>query len=318
MKKYVHSYSAASSSSCEMGQGEESRTRPADDPSIIEIQERGDIFFFYRPKVDKEEAHGAKDVQRFYLLLRPCSAQADLQEKQDPNSGKEGAKRRLAHHDETNTHEHEHEQGGGHGSHPVNINKQPLLRFIVMGRKSLPDPSKKTTPYWGFVELVTTEIEHVKAALRGGVYRILKHNPGSSSMHTHLVYKLEFPPEGEEEEPQKALNIARQASFLLQIKNPDQRAAQFRGLEKKRKAAFPAHLQGLFGHRRYHPADPTDLLNYEGCEFLLLSASDDIEQELGLELKTTEQLQDAECSDLIKTLGETAASTLPLFHGTWV
>ncbi|KAL2243093.1 uncharacterized protein LOC105157942 isoform X1 [Sesamum indicum] len=322
-----------------MGQGDETKTRPAG-PSI-EIQERGDIFFFYRPKVDKEEARGAKDVQRFYLLLRPYSAQTDVQEKQDPNSGKEGAKRRrLAHHDETNyTHEHEHEQGGGHGSHPVNFKKQPLLRFIVMGRKSLPDPSKKTRPYWGFVEMVTTEIEHVKAALRGeeyetatkghrhlpdsravgeGIYRILKHNPGSSSMHTHLVYKLEFPPEGEEEEPQKALNIARQASFLLQIKNPDQRAAQFRGLEKKRKAAFPAHLQGLFGHRLYHPADPPDLLNYEGCEFLLISASDDIEQELGLELKTTEQLQDAECSDLIRTFGETAASTRPLFQGTWV
>ncbi|KAK4427504.1 hypothetical protein Salat_1519300 [Sesamum alatum] len=319
-----------------MGQGQETKTRP--DPSI-EIQERGDIFFFYRPKVDKEEAHGAEDVQRFYLLLRPHSesGQTDVvQEKQDPNSGKEGAKRRrLAHH------EHEHEHEGGHGSHRVNIQKQPLLRFIVMGRKSLPDPSKKTTPYWGFVEMVTTEIQHVKAALRGeeyetatkghrhlpdsravgeGVYRILKHNPGSSRMHTHLVYKLEYPLEGEAEEPQEALNIARQASFLLQIKNPDQdqRGPQFRGLAKKRKAAFPAHLQAVFGHQRYHPADPPDLLNYEGCEFLLISASDDIEQELGLELKTTEQLQDPdECSDLIKTFGETAASTRPLFQGTW-
>ncbi|KAL0289816.1 UNVERIFIED_CONTAM: hypothetical protein Sangu_2602500 [Sesamum angustifolium] len=340
MKKQVRSYSADSSNSCKMGQDEETKTRPADPRPSIEIQERGDIFFFYRPKVDKEEAHGAKDLQRFYLLLRPYSGQTQVEEKQDPNSGKEGAKRRLANHHEieTNTHQH-HEQGGGHGSHPVNIKKQPLLRLIVMGRKSLPDPSKKTTPYWGFVEMITTEIEHVKAALRGeeydtatkghrhlpdsravreGVYRILKHNPGSSSVHTHLVYKLEFAPEGEEEEPQKALNIARQASFLLQIKNPDQRASQFRGLEKKRKAAFPAHLQGLFGHRRYHPADPPDLLNYEGCEFLLVSASDDIEQELGLELKTTEQLQDAACSDLIKTFGETAAATRPLFQGTWV
>ncbi|KAF3955543.1 hypothetical protein CMV_019246 [Castanea mollissima] len=50
-------------------------TRPVDSPRQevntknepqIVIQERGEIFFFYRPKVDKEEAHSADDVQRLY------------------------------------------------------------------------------------------------------------------------------------------------------------------------------------------------------------------------------------------------------------
>ena len=50
----------------------------------------------------------------------------------------------------------------------MNIEKQPLLRFIVMGRKSLPDPSKKSRPYWSFVEMVTTNIEAVKTALKVG------------------------------------------------------------------------------------------------------------------------------------------------------
>lgn len=50
----------------------------------------------------------------------------------------------------------------------VNIEKQPLLRFIVMGRKSLPDPSKRSRPYWGFVEIVTTKVEDIKTALKGG------------------------------------------------------------------------------------------------------------------------------------------------------
>ncbi|XP_022980746.1 uncharacterized protein LOC111480020 [Cucurbita maxima] len=83
----------------------------------------------------------------------------------------------------------------------VNIEKQPLLRFMIMGRKSLPNPARKRRPYRGFVDMVTTNVQDVKAA-----------------------------------------------------------------------------LQGEFGHTRFHPADPPDYLNFEGCEFLLISASDDIEQ----------------------------------------
>ncbi|KAA8541518.1 hypothetical protein F0562_022670 [Nyssa sinensis] len=169
----------------------------------------------------------------------------------------------------------------------VNIEKEPLLRFIVKGRKSLPDPSKKSRPYWGFVEMVTKKIEDVKIALKGGKKR-----------HPHLIYKLEFPAEDEQEEPQESLNIEREGSFLIQIKNPDQHGtSQFRGLQSKRKAVFPSHLQGQFGQLRCCPADPPDFLNYEGCEFLLTLASDDIEEELGLELRTEGEAEESR-SDL--------------------
>ena len=33
-----------------------------------EIIEQGDIFFFYRPKIDTEEVEDIKDVQRFYMV----------------------------------------------------------------------------------------------------------------------------------------------------------------------------------------------------------------------------------------------------------
>ncbi|EYU29530.1 hypothetical protein ABFS82_13G065100 [Erythranthe guttata] len=329
-----------------MGQGEETKTR--EEPTI-QIQERGEIFFFYRPKVGKEEAHGAEDVQRLYLVLRPESG---FEEKQDDHYGKEGVSKRSASEDEED--DDGAKEGGGAGCQKVDIvEKQPLLRLIVMGRKSLPQPAKKSTPYWGFVEMVTTQIQHLKAALQGeeyetrtrghrhlpdsravgeGVYRILRHT-GKKGMHTHLIYKLKFPAEekvrhGEEDDessssPQEALNIAQEASFIIQIKSPDQHkstAGRLRGLDNKRKAAFPAHLQGLFGHQRYHPADPPDFLNYEGCEFLLISASDDIEQELGLDLKTEHEEEYAQCSDLLETFGDDVASdvfTRPLFEATW-
>ncbi|KAJ0087419.1 hypothetical protein Patl1_07405 [Pistacia atlantica] len=295
-----------------MGQGQEHKTRA--EPQV-EIQERGEIFFFYRPKVDKQEAHSVNDVQRLYLVLRPESGEKSVEEKQEQESGKEGLKK-----GETGSVGNQ----GGHGSQEVNIEKEPLLRFIVMGRKSLPDPSQKSRPYWGFVEIVTAKIEDVKTALAGaravgeGVYRILRHSPGKK-MHTHLIYKLEFPPESKQNEPQESLNIKREGSFLIQIKNPDQHgSSQFRGLQNKRRAVFPAHLQGRFGQKRYSPADPPDFLNYEGCEFLLIAASDDIEEELGLELETEELEAKECCSDLVKTFGETRHQLVHFFQGTWV
>ncbi|KAJ4832259.1 hypothetical protein Tsubulata_012202 [Turnera subulata] len=323
-----------------MGQGTEEKTRS--EPKV-EIQERGEIFFFYRPKVDKEEVHGPGDVQRLYMVLRPESGERPVEEKQDPHSAKEGSKKASSTHGGAGTSTGGATSGtqteGGHGSQKVNIEKEPLLRFIILGRKSLPDPREKSRPYWGYVDLVTTNVEDIQNALKGeeydtatrghrhkyparalgeGIYRMVKHNP-DKRMHTHLVYKLEFPPEGKENEPQESLNIEREGSFIIQIKNPEQPgggSGQFRGLQNKRKAMFPAHLQGRLGHRRFGPADPPDFLNYEGCEFLVIAASDDIEEELGLELKPECDEADPSCSDLEKTFGE-VAPTRPLFEGTW-
>ncbi|CAN6171422.1 unnamed protein product [Urochloa humidicola] len=52
----------------------------------------------------------------------------------------------------------------------VNIEKQPLLRLVVMGKKSLSDPAKHNRPYWGCVELVTTKVEDIKDALKEEEY----------------------------------------------------------------------------------------------------------------------------------------------------
>ncbi|KAF0925116.1 hypothetical protein E2562_015399 [Oryza meyeriana var. granulata] len=331
-----------------MGHGKEVKTRP--DPKV-EIQEKGEIFFFYRPKVGKDEAHGPDDVQRMYIVLRPEAGGGDcaVEEKQAPDSGKEGRKKQQ---------DSDGGGEGGHGKEEVNIEEQPLLRLIVMGKKSLPDPAKRSQPYWGYVELVTTNVNHIKDALkeeeystatRGtrqrpaaralgeGVYRILKHDSGRR-VHTHLIYKLELPSPAHRRddagEPQEAMNVELEASYLIQIKNPEQPPPSggrrggggdggFRGLQSKRRAAFPAHLQGRFGSsNRYAPADPPDLLNYEGCEFLLIAASDDVEEELGLELETETDAEAelgaaaAGCSDLVKMFGE-VADVKPLLSGSW-
>jgi hypothetical protein len=62
------------------------------------VQEKGEVFFFYRPKVGKEEAHSPDDVQRMYVVLRPESVpDRGVEEKQAPDSGKEGKKRKTRH-----------------------------------------------------------------------------------------------------------------------------------------------------------------------------------------------------------------------------
>ncbi|KAF2317709.1 hypothetical protein GH714_039626 [Hevea brasiliensis] len=177
-------------------------------------------------KSRQRKVHSPDDVQRLCVVLRPESGERSIEQKQDPHSGKEGVKR-------TSTSTTTSGKEGGH----VNIQEEPLLRFIVMGRKSLPDPKEYDTSTRGHRH------KYPARTVGEGVYRILRHNPGKR-MHTHLVYRLEFPPEDKENEPQESLNIERQASFIIQIKNPEQRAGssyQFRGLENKRKR--PCFLQ---------------------------------------------------------------------------
>ncbi|KAK9757081.1 hypothetical protein RND81_01G138400 [Saponaria officinalis] len=198
-----------------MGQGQEVKTR--NEPQV-QIQERGEIFFFYRPKVNREEAHSADDVQRLYIVLRPESGEKPVEQKQSPDSGKEGSKSGPVNHP-SSSHSRDEDKRlkehpeGGHGIKEVNIEKEPLLRFLVMGKKALPNPDKKGRPFFGFVEMVTTKMDDIKDALREeenhtktrghrrnpkaralgeGVYRILRHEY-NNKMHTHLVYKLELP-----------------------------------------------------------------------------------------------------------------------------
>ncbi|ONK82036.1 uncharacterized protein A4U43_C01F35470 [Asparagus officinalis] len=262
-----------------MGQGEEVKTRT--DPRV-EIKERGEIFFFYRPKVNKEEAHSADDVQRLYVVLRPESGERSVEEKQAPDSGKEGEKMseeaKDIEEEEDADDEEKDRRGseGGHGSEEVNIEEQPLFRFIVMGRKSLPDPSQRSRPYWGFVEMVTTRADDIKTALKGaiffkqrnttpqpvataanpqhgalaeGIYRILRHQSANKTAHTHLIYKLELPPPtNRRHEPQESLNTNPKPPSSSKSRTPS------RARLRRTSSRPEGEAQGVVPRRR--PAEP--------------------------------------------------------------
>ena len=44
----------------------------AEEPDVVE---QGDVFYLYRPKVERDEAGGLDDVERLHVVLRPRSRQ---------------------------------------------------------------------------------------------------------------------------------------------------------------------------------------------------------------------------------------------------
>lgn len=245
----------------------------------ITILEKGNIYFFYRPVVNKERAEGPSDIQRFYMVLSP--------EEEKP-------------------------------------------RLTIIGRKKMPDPASRGNRYWGFVDAVG-ESEAINVALGGekystktsgekhvseaapageGVYRILRHGD-----HTHLAYSLEFPKHPGK--VQEELNIEQEASYIISIKNPERGSPQGKGLSERQKAGYPKRLQERFRDRAFADADPPQLLDREGAEFVLISASEDIEAELGVELKTYDESEAA--ADIFKELKLQRSERVEeqLFHGEW-
>lgn len=243
--------------------------------------EEGDIYFVYRPKVEHGSAQGLEDVQRMNVVLHP-----------------RGEKR---------------------------------YRLLVIGEKKMPGVEKKGRKSWGFVERVSGDSGKLEEELSGktyrtrtrgerdepavrpageGVYAIVRHGD-----HTHLAYALELP--RKPGEVQEELNIEKEASYILSIKNPDKPSPSSTGLHEEQKAQFPKKLQERFRGRRFIAADPPDFLNYEGAELLLIGSTDDISEELDITLDTEKETEDtAEVfSDLHLRRSEHPVE--PLFKGEW-
>jgi hypothetical protein len=60
---------------------------------------------------------------------------------------------------------------------------------------------------------------------------------------------------------QRALNILPEASFIIQVKNPETPTPPNLGLGAHQKADFPEALKRIFWGRRFVPGEPLDLGN---------------------------------------------------------
>ncbi|CAI7780193.1 unnamed protein product [Closterium sp. NIES-54] len=92
--------------------------------------------------------------------------------------------------------------------------------------------------------------------------------------------------EREQEIPQEAFNIKREASYVLQVKNPQAPSRPpYLARHSVRLEAFPPPLQQRLDGLRFAPADPPGFLDHPGCELLLIGASDDLQREFGGEVR---------------------------------
>ncbi len=243
--------------------------------------ESGDIFFFYRPRIEEREPGGRRDLQRFYMVLKS----------------------------------HERQR----------------FRLAVIGRKQLPDPGRKGERLWGFIDLVRKDPEAIRRELQGetyetatrgerrlpqarpageGVYHILRHGD-----HTHLAYALELPKEPGE--VQEELRIGKEGSFIISVKNPERPSPPGVGLGGERQAEFPQKLLEVFAGRKFADVDPPEFLDHEGAEFLLISAAEDVKEELGIELEAEEESESS--AEIFRELHISRQNrpTAPLLRGEW-
>ncbi len=220
--------------------------------SRAEVLEQGNLVFFYRPKKGVLHPRGPDDLERVYLMLLP-----DDQSKH---------KNRLL--------------NVAHGAFP-----------LIAPGKALPEERD-----WAFVQEVGRDPRAVLDALEKNVpgppgpsgqrarpwaraagegrYAIARHED-----HTHLAYRLHEPHLAGE--VQRELQIKPEASYVISVKQPFAPSE----ISLAEKPTYPDSLRDMFDGHGFIPLDPTDFLDYQYTQVLLIGARTDVERELGISLK---------------------------------
>jgi len=243
-----------------------------------QIVEKGDIFFFYRPRVEHEEADGLEDIQRFFMVLKPEGAPfrvAVLGRKRLPDPDR-------------------HERIWGFVDHLAKRGdeveadlKEQHYTTKTRGERTLP-PARPAGE---------------------GVYALVQRG-----RNLYLTYELELPEKPGE--VQQELNIEQQGGYILAIRNPEKPAPPQAGLPERDEADYPTSLQREFRGRRFASEDP-HLLDYEGAEFVLIGARSDPERAYGVEIEAEHETADkADIFRKLK-LSRREHPVEPLFEGEW-
>jgi hypothetical protein len=242
--------------------------------------ETGHIYFFYRPRVQREEARGLEDVQRFHFVLSPRDKRlwrlVTVGRKRLPEVG--------------DRHERAWAFVDTVGDTPETV-KEDLERQIydtkTRGVRVLP-PARPAGE---------------------GVYALVAH--GS---HTHLAYELELPKAPGD--VQEDLNIEPEGDFIVTVRNPAAPSPAWVGLRSQRRAELPAELQERFRGRRFTEVTPA-FLDVPGVELVLIGATKTPEEELGIALEPHEERQaEAAIFEDLK-LERDRYPLEPLFRGEW-
>ncbi len=204
-----------------------------------EVVEQGDIFFFYRPRVETDHAESVADVQRFYMALKPNNGPFRLTVV---------GRKRLP-----DVERHERTWG-----------------FVDMVTDSAREIEQELREqHYQTRTRGARTLPAARPAGEGG-YAMLR-----LGRNIHLTYELELP--RRPGEVQRELNIPLQGAFVLSIKNPDLPAPPGVGLREPEEAHYPEPLRREFRGRRFETEDPHPL-DFEGAEFVLIGARGDPER----------------------------------------
>ncbi|HET8539710.1 MAG TPA: hypothetical protein VFL83_07545 [Anaeromyxobacter sp.] len=245
-----------------------------------EVLERGDVFFFYRPRVERHAPRGEEDVQRFLLVLAPDGRRVfrivAVGRKRMPDLGARGRERSWG--------------------------------WVA---KVAGDRAEIELELRGYRYATKTRGEREQPSARPageGAYAVAHHGD-----HSHLAYALARP--AAPGDVQRELGIEAAASYVVAVKNPWHPAPRPVGLAPEAEAAYPPDVQARFRDRRWGALEPAHL-DREGAELLLVGADEDPERELGIRLDPAER---GGGPDVFRALGIDPAAhpPAPLFSGDW-
>jgi len=217
-----------------------------------ELLERGDLWFFYMPRVRPqpdlpfeadERVAGMGDVQRLHVILHAHGG---------------GAFRRLL---------------VGRKRMP-DVGRQKFWAEVERVAESADEVVAELRRFEYETKTRGRRVQPPARAAGQGVYAVARH--GS---HAHLAYRLRQP--RAPGEVQRALRILPEASYIAAAFNPE--APPRLGRRRAFSGELPAWARERFAGRRFAPLDP-HLLDVEGLELVLLGASHDVEAELGIDL----------------------------------
>ena len=292
--------------------GADSRRNDIDDDNdqeaTVEVLEKGDIFFFYRPKakvIDDGSGGDVKsieDIRGFFMVTATAA----------------------------NTENEQQQQFDGTNSKTPKEGESPRYRLFVIGKKSLPEirttEARRSERYWAKVggifenpqeltgELLSDEFRKGDAAraVGEGKYAIVKHQD-----HAELAYVLEMPEEPGE--AQRELGIEKEASYIVSIINPKVPVpAGYPSSEES--PNYPESILKEFGENENFISLARDLrfINFQNAQMILVGARegrDVIQKEFGIDIK--EEKETVHSADIFSKLKieKDKVPTKPLIEG---
>lgn len=198
--------------------------------NATKILAKGDLYIFYRPKVETEDPSSLKDVQRFFMVLKFKKETQyiviALGKKKFPNEATNRVEFAFVEHiakDHNELLEHLNEKN--YSTLTQGDRHQPSARAIGEGKFLF-------------------------------------------ARHANLAsFDYELHPQ-EIKESQAAFNIAQKAHYLVHVKNP--KRGQEKGLNSEDQAKYSEKLLVEFKDYKFIPLTNLDYLNYQGAELLFI------------------------------------------------